>query len=443
MTGMELFEKMDVIEDQYIEESMTEEVTFGKKKKRSWIWIATSVAAAFVLTFIGVINAFPNVAVAMNDVVGLKELVQLVTVDKSMKACLENEYAQYIGEEQIMKDGHYSKVYYIVADKTHISIFYKTDVPYKGAEYHHFANVLSADESPIVSIWSVNSFETDIEDLYELRITFLEELEEDRLPESIQMVIDFGKTWEDGYATEEGGFIQQPEATATYEIQLDNVFSVDSVMYENSKEVEIDGQKILFECVEVYPTRTRLVFYGKEENTKELLGLHAVLLDQKENEYQPLSEQEGVQYLNDESNLNITKQYQDYDTSFFSKINTFQVEIRGVWWKYVSPIEQEVSYEKKSVGELPEGMELLKMEMDEEKTVTIQFREYSTDLLSCTSDVYDAETGDACDREVVLDGDSYVIVTYKIPNYWEGKCKFRWERSEDITLEKPIRVKMQ
>jgi len=123
MTGMELFEKMDVIQDQYIEESLTEEVDFGKKKKRSWIWIATSVAAAFVLAFVGVVNVFPDVAVAMNDVVGLKELVQLVTVDESMKACLENEYAQYIGEEQVMNDGHYSKVYYVVADKTHISIF--------------------------------------------------------------------------------------------------------------------------------------------------------------------------------------------------------------------------------------------------------------------------------------------------------------------------------
>ena len=86
MTGMELFEKMDVIEDQYIEESLTEEVTFGKKKKRSWIWIAASVAAAFVLAFVGVVNVFPDVAVAMNDVVGLKELVQFVTVDESMKA---------------------------------------------------------------------------------------------------------------------------------------------------------------------------------------------------------------------------------------------------------------------------------------------------------------------------------------------------------------------
>ncbi len=442
MTGIELFEKMDVIEDQYIDEYLSKDITFGKKKKRNWIWIATSVAA-FVLVFVGVVNAFPNAAVAMNDVVGLKELVQLVTVDESMKACLENEYAQYIGEEQVMRDGHYSKVYYVVADKTHISIFYKTDVPYKGVEYHHFANAFCDDGSPIASIWTVNSFETDIEDLYELRITFLDELEEDMLPESIQMVIDFGKTWDGGYATEEGGFIQQPEATVTYEIKLDNVFFVESVVYENPQEVEIDGQKISFECVEVYPTRTRLVFYGKEENTKELLGLHAVLLDQKGNEYQPLLEQEGGQYLNDESDLNITKQYQDFDTSFFSKANTFQVEIRGVWWKYVSPIEQEISYEKKSVGELPEGMELLKMEMDEEKTVTIQFREYSTNLLSCTSDVYDAETGDACDRDVVLDGDSYVIVTYIIPNYWEGKCKFRWERLEDITLEKPIRVKMQ
>ena len=442
MTGMELFEKMDVIEDQYIEESLTEEVTFGKKKKRSWIWIAASVAAAFVLAFVGVVNVFPDVAVAMNDVVGLKELVQFVTVDESMKACLENEYAQYIGEEQIMNDGHYSKVYYVVADKTHISIFYKTDVPYKGAEYHHFANVFCVDGSGIAAMWSANSFETDIEDLYELRITFLDELEEDMLPESVQMVIDFGKTWENGYATEEGGFIMQPEATATYEIKLDNVFFAEPIVYDIQEEVEMDGQKLLFEKIEVYPTMTRVFYSENIDNTYELIDIDVILKDDEGNEYEKMEESD--MFIEDETGT-ITGIATSFRSSYFKEDVSLQVEIRGVSWDYGYSPEQDVSYEKKSVGELPEEIELLGMEMDEDKTLTIQFRVFSNDDLGYFYELYHVETGDSSET-ISMEEDTeegYWIHVESIPYFTEGKYTFRWGKWDAKKLEKPIQLKVK
>jgi len=441
MTGIELFEKMEVIEDQYIDESLSEDITFGKKKKHSWIWIATSVAAAFVLAFVGVVNAFPGVAVAMNDVVGLKELVQLVTVDESMKACLENEYAQYIGEEQIMKDGHYSKVYYVVADKTHISIFYKTDVPYKGAEYHHFANVFCDDESPIVSIWSVNSYETDIKDLYELRITFLDELKEDMLPESIQMVIDFGKTWEDGYATEEGGFIQQPEATATFEIKLDNVFFVEPVVYDIQEEIKLDGQRILFEKIEAYPTMTRLYYSEDSNNIYELMDIDVILKDDKGNEYEKM--QESDMYIEDETGVIGTAT--SFASSYFDENVSLQLEIRGVSWDYGTSPEQDVSYETKSVGGLPEEIELLGMEMDDDKTLTIQFRVFSNDDLGYFYELYNVETGDYAET-ISMEKDTeegYWIHVESIPYFKEGEYVFRWGKQETKKLDKPIQLQVK
>lgn len=442
MTGMELFEKMDLIEDQYIEESMKENVSFEKSKKRKWIWIATSMAAAFVLAFIGVVNAFPNVAMAMNDVVGLKELVQLVTVDQSMKACLENEYAQYIGEEQLTKDGHYSKVYYVVADATHISIFYKTDVPLDGAEYHHFANVFQGDGSGIAAAWSAQSFKTEIEDLYELRVTFYDELEEDMLPESIQMVIDFGKTWENGYATEEGGYIQQPEATATYEIKLDDIFFAEPIVCDIQEEVEIDGQKLLFEKIEVYPTMTRLFYSEDTDNSYELIDMDVVLKDNKGNEYEKM--QEADMSIEDETGT-ITGMATSFNSSYFDANDSLQVEIRGVSWDYGYSTEQDVSYEKKSVGDLPEEIELLGMEMDEDKTLTIQFRVFGNDDLSYFYEVYNAETGDYCET-ISMEEDTeegYWIQVESILYFTEGEYTFRWGKQETKKLDKPIQLEVK
>lgn len=440
MTGMELFEKMDVIEDQYIEESLTEEVTFGKKKKRSWIWIATSVAAAFVLAFIGVVNAFPGVAVAMNDVVGLKELVQLVTVDSGMKACLENEYAQYIGEEQLMDDGHYSKVYYIVADTAHISIFYKTDVPLDGEDYHHFAYVTQEDGYFIPVMQQVQSYKTDIEDMYELRIDILEELEEDMLPESIKVTIDFGKSYWDGYPSTDGGWIDYPENTATYEVKLDTIFFVKPVVYDIHEEVEIDGQKLLFEKIEVYPTMTILSYSENVENSYVLEDVDMVLVDDKGNKYEKI--QNGERYIGDATGM-ISNIASCFDSVYFKEIDSLQVEIREVSWDYGDSPEQDVSYEKKSVGELPEEIELLEMELDVDNTLTIRFRTYDTELVNYNTDVYDTETGDGCEYDMVEDGDSHWIITYTIPDYREGMCKFSWGKSEDKILDNPILIKVK
>lgn len=442
MTGMELFERMDVIEDQYIEESMTEEVTFGKKKKRSWIWIATSVAVAFVLAFVGVVNAFPNVAVAMNDVVGLKELVQLVTVDQGMKACLENEYAQYIGEEQIMKDGHYSKVYYVVADSAHVSIFYKTDVPLDGEEYHHFAYVTQEDGYFIPVMQQVESYRTDIEDMYELRIDFLEELKEDMLPESIKVAIDFGKSYWDGYPSTDGGWIDYPENTATYEIMLDSIFFVEPIVYDIQEEVEIDGQKLLFEKVELYPTMTILSYSEDVENSYLLVDMDMVLVDDEGNEYEKI--QSGERYIGDEEGM-ITNIAACFNSTYFEETESLQVEIRGVSWDYGYSEDTDVSYERKSVGDLPKEIELLGMEMVEDKTLTIQLRVFSNDDLGYLYELYNVETGDYSETISVEEDteEGYWIHVESIPYFKEGEYVFRWGKQETKKLDKPIRLQVK
>lgn len=440
MTGMDYFERMDVIEDQYIEEAMSEGKGRVSKKKRNWIWIATSIAAAFVLAFVGVVNAFPSVAVAMNDVVGLKELVQLVTVDQGMKACLENEYAQYIGEEQLMDDGHYSKVYYVVADSTHVSIFYKTDVPLDGEEYHHFAYVTQEDGYLIPVFQGIRSYKTDVENMYELRVDFDQELEEGMLPESIKVQLDFGKSYWDGYPSTDGGWIDYPEQTATYEIKLDNIFFVEPIVYDIQEEVEIDGQKLLFEKLEVYPTMTRLFYSEDVNNEYELIDMDVVIVDDKGNEYEQMPE--GDFSVEDDTNT-IIGQVLGFTSNYFEEDVSLQLEIRGVSWDYGYSEETDVSYEKKSVGDLPEEIELLGMELDEDKTLTIQFKEYSTDLVSYSTHLYDVETGDSCEYDMIEDGDSHWITTFTIPDYREGKCKFTWGKSEDKILEKIIVIEVK
>lgn len=308
--------------------------------------------------------------------------------------------------------------------------------------YHHFANVFQGDGSGIAVAWSAQSFKTDIEDLYELRVTFYDELEEDMLPESIQMVIDFGKTWEKGYATEEGGYIQQPEATATYEIKLDDIFFVEPIVYDIQEEVEIDGQKLLFEKIEVYPTMTRLFYSEDIDNNYELIDIDVVLKDDKGNEYEKM--QEADMSIEDETGM-ITGMATSFNSSYFDANDSLQVEIRGVSWDYGYSTEQDVSYKKKSVGELPEEIELLGMEMDEDKTLTIQFRVFGNDDLSYFYEVYNVETGDYCET-ISMEEDTeegYWLQVESIPYFTEGEYTFRWGKQETKKLDKPIQLEVK
>lgn len=51
--------------------------------------------------------------------------------------------------------------------------------------------------------------------------------------------------------------------------------------------------------------------------------------------------------------------------------------------------------------------------------------------------------GDGCEYDMVEDGDSHWIITYTIPDYREGMCKFSWGKSEDKILDNPILIKVK
>ena len=87
------FEAMDLVEEKYLNEAL------GKKyRQRPAIvnWglrggIAAAVAAAFVIIFAGVVNYFPVTAYAMSKIGFLGDLARAVTLDESMRVCLEKE----------------------------------------------------------------------------------------------------------------------------------------------------------------------------------------------------------------------------------------------------------------------------------------------------------------------------------------------------------------
>lgn len=430
MMGLELFERMDVVNDTYIGEAL-EDPAVPSKKKHWWPWIV----AACMILFIGIVNAFPNVAVAMNNVIGLKELVQVVTFDKSMKACLENEYAQYIGEEQITKDGHHSKVYYVVADASHISVFYETDVPLTGEGIHNFPMITDTEGNLYFS--SITANKTDIENLYEVRVEFLDDLEKEGLPDTINFDINYGTPWINGKPSVEYDWIDYPDAVSSYELKLDDKFFVGAKTYDIQQNIELDGEKIWVDELMVYPTQTKLKIHEDPASEKTISQMDVALLDGEGNEY--IRKGDGVQYCYDE-NGGLNGFYILYESGYFVDADGLQMVLKGIQWESTELMNEPVSYEKKSIGSLPENCEMLEMKMEDDNTLILQIKLENTEDVSYSVDVWNEESGDSCDDWEDRDEDGYYIREYRIANYEEGLYKIDITKYEWVRPEKPVAV---
>ena len=81
-----------------------------------------SAAAVFCL-FVGMINLSPTVSAACREIPLLKELVELLTFNPSLRIAIENDYVQMVTQEQT-KDGIAGRVEYLIVDQKQVNIFY-------------------------------------------------------------------------------------------------------------------------------------------------------------------------------------------------------------------------------------------------------------------------------------------------------------------------------
>lgn len=453
----DLFEKMDLINDEYIEEALGNEAVWndddtvdalGKnrmRKIRGWQYKAVAIAASIVLLFVGIVNLFPETALAMNDVLLLGDLAKAVTFDKSMKACLENEYAQYVGEQQITETGQFSKVYYMVVDASRISIFFKTDVPgFTGEEGDKsFAVGEVKDLNGKDISWCGSTYQTDIKHLYEFRMDFGEEKEREPMPEGISFVIEYFDRDENGDIIDR----HKPFSKAEYQLYPDTEYSKVQKTYEVNQEIEIEGQKFIIERLEVYPTQAMLCIEADEENSDLLWGITILLQDDKGRTYSERTSGTNRTFDTDSDNLR-TKWY---ESSYFNETKEITAVITDVFLKSKEERYGKISYENKRIEHMPEEVSILEMTLNEDGSLSVSMKapEQNGILYPCVSSQYRDELGndyeftDDLGLSMYTDDPRNVVTSITIPNYKEDNFYIEWTYPEFEKLEKPIEIKIK
>lgn len=286
---------MDLIDDNYLTEALEENTRQTDKRVKyrkneqgkqskipTWGKIVGSMAAALLLVFTGIVNLFPTVAFAVNDVIFLGDLAKAVTFDPSMKACLENEYAQYVGEQKLTEEGYASKVYYMVIDASRVSIFYKTDVPdiaTNDGDVYSYPEIKDANGKEMGCATCM--LKTEIEGLYEYQVEF----EEEAVPEQLQFEIHYVKSVIAD--AEKTGRLRTEEtiSKSVYQLYPEEKYRKVIKSYDINQNIEINGQNIWVEKLEVYPTQAKLWFQEDKYNSAILLDMDVVLKDDEGREY--------------------------------------------------------------------------------------------------------------------------------------------------------------
>ena len=230
---------------------------------------AAGVCAAFVLA----VNTLPTFALACANVPVLRELAAAAAFSPSLSAAVEHDYVQYVGQSQTFDDVTLT-LEYVIADQQQMVVFYRTD---GGWPYYSASCKLKDETGTPLSGYSVGST-TSSEELKHFEIHF-KELEE--IPQNLTMDVEL-------WGTDMEGNDQRLDHTFTFSMTLDPAKTAPAVEVPVNQWIEIDGQRLLVDRLELTPTRTALCLADAPDNTAWLQSLEFHFTDKDGTVYETI-----------------------------------------------------------------------------------------------------------------------------------------------------------
>lgn len=247
--------------------------------------------AAAAACFVLMVNAFPTFALACSNVPILRELTAAVAFSPSLSAAVAHDYVQYIGQSRTI-DGVTVSLEYAIVDETQAVFFYSVD----GGRFYTSPDLTDENGEPIggysVSTSGYASRSDDgldhmtlgFTDGYGLPDRFTMEMF--IMPEPEPLPDQMTEVWEEAPATaapdasldDDPDLWRDPrEDPGVLRFTFDVTLSPDRISEPRTvnvnRWVELDGQRILVDRLEYFPTRTILYLGEDPENTAWLRTL--------------------------------------------------------------------------------------------------------------------------------------------------------------------------
>lgn len=274
---------------------------------------AVAVAACTLVIFTGAVNLSPAFASAAANVPIVRELVKAVAFDPSMKAAIEHDYVQLV-KKTATDNGFTLEVEYLVADPRNLTVYYKMNEiternSQDGPDYQFDFDLLDMNGENMEGYgasWDYPISEDEKEALNAVKFNFSGE---ETLPEQVQLRLivkeaqplseeDQKKLDEARNKTGLAGSIAsfeepRPEykevANMIVPLTIDKGSLFNMRTLNMNRTVELDGQRIVFDKVEIYPTQIRVLWHTDETNTHLIDGLRIELQSKERGKWQGIS----------------------------------------------------------------------------------------------------------------------------------------------------------
>ena len=252
------------------------------RRRRLWrrVTAPAGSAAAVFAVFVLLVNLWTPFALACAKVPVLKELTAAVAFSPSLKAAVENDYVQYIGQSQT-DNGITVNLEYLMADQGGLMLFLSITGPEEATSFMPRVEFTTPDGESLEGCSVLMDSVAPGELSNAITVAFNGE-GEPQLPEALRLtcqvrahipdVTDYD-TW-------------TADAAFTFDFPLDQRFRGQGRTVEVDRWIQLDGNAIRIVDLELYPTHARLNLEQSPDNAEELQGLDFYLEDGKGNRYE-------------------------------------------------------------------------------------------------------------------------------------------------------------
>lgn len=326
-------------------------------KRRIFIMPLTSLVAVFIM-FVVLVNCFPTFAYACGKIPLVKELAELVALSPSLLEAVENEYVQPIEEEQTI-NGITARIQYVIVDQKQLNVFYSLDSNIY-TTMRAFAEI-KADEDSSLEGYSISSsyFGTVNKELDYVTVDFMEK----DMPGSMLLTL---KVWDTGSSIKETVAVPVEDAMVsdekyvepeyisefTFALEFDPYFTAQGENIVINETFEIDGQTLILDNAEVYPTHIRIDFSDIQTNTAWLKDLSFYMVNESNKRFNPIS---GGITATGAVDSPMMKSHR-LESSFFSNSEELTLYITGVEWLDKEMEKIKLDLVNVTAEQLPQGV---------------------------------------------------------------------------------------
>lgn len=238
-----------------------------RKKKRVWGIPVGSLAACFAL-FLLMVNCFPTFAAACEGLPVLGELAEALRFDKSLRLAVENEYVQPLGLSQT-ENGITARVEYLIVDQKNVNVFFR----FYASDGRSLRAGYRADTPGCVSVME------NLDLLEDGTLRRIGIMATDELPDTLELTLF-------AYDGEYGSYEDADLAAEFhFSIEYDPSFTAQGDVIPVGTAFTLDGQTLIIDRAEIYPTHMRLIIQEAGENTATLASLDFYLTDDRGRTY--------------------------------------------------------------------------------------------------------------------------------------------------------------